>query len=106
MPQLIGVLMAAACMNYLFLTHASAHNYCPVQLIITTQKCNSNVLYLYIIMSYEYMVISHGGSLVRLRSGPTRRASGPDTVRIADSRDTPRRICCVGYLRSYVITLR
>ena len=89
----------------LFLTHASAHNYCPVQLI-TTQKCNSNVLYLYITMSYEYMVMSHGGSLVRLLSGPTRRASGPDTVRIADSRDTPRRICCVGYLHSYVITLR
>ena len=82
-PQLIGVLMAAA-MNYLFLTHSSAHNYCPVQLIITTQKCNSNVLYLHITMSYEYMVMSHGGSLVRLRSGPTQRASGPDTVRIAD----------------------
>ena len=74
----------------LFLTHASAHNYCPVQLIITTQKCNSNVLYLYITMSYEYMVMSHGGSLVRLRSGPTRRASGPDTVRFGDPFRQPR----------------
>ena len=45
-PQLIGVLMAAA-MNFLFLTHSSAHNYCPVLLIIT-QKCTSNVLYLHI----------------------------------------------------------
>ena len=27
-PQVIGVLMAAA-MNFLFLTHSSAHNYCP-----------------------------------------------------------------------------
>ena len=90
----------------LFLTHASAHNYCPVQLIITTQKCNSNVLYLYITMSYEYMVMSHGGSLVRLRSGPSRRASGPDTVRIADSRDTPRRICiCICVWVIYVVTL-
>ena len=50
-PQLIDVLMAAA-MNFLFLTHSSAHNYCPVLLIIT-QKYNSNVLYLHITMSYE-----------------------------------------------------
>ena len=52
----------------------------------------------------EDMVMSHGGSAVHLRSGPTRRASGPirSASRIrSESRDTPRRICCVGYLRSY-----
>ena len=53
-PQLIGVLMAAAMNFHMYFTvfNSSAHNYCPVLLIIT-QKCNSNVLYLHITMSYE-----------------------------------------------------
>ena len=48
-PQLIGVLMAAAMNFHMYFTvfNSSAHNYCPV-LFIITQKCNSNVLYLHI----------------------------------------------------------
>ena len=43
-PQLIGVLMAAAMNFHMYFTvfNSSAHNYCPVLLIIT-QKCGVQV---------------------------------------------------------------
>ena len=49
-----GTPLAAAMNFHMYFTvfNSSAHNYCPVLLIIT-QKCNSNVLYLHITMSYE-----------------------------------------------------
>ena len=71
-PQLIGVLMAAAMNFHMYFT----------------------VLTLVLILSCPF----HNNSEMR-------RASGPDTVRIADPFRKPR-ICCVGYLRSYVIALR
>ena len=73
-PQLIGVLMAAAMNFHMYFTvfNSGAHNYCPV-LFIITQKC--------------------GVQVDPIRSASRIRSESP-------------RICCVGYLRSYVITLR